>query len=139
VTAAILAKPHGLDVTTDERLIESATTLEGVGRTVLSFLGSPRNWWRLRNPWTPSWGESFADIKARMTAALDEVMAEADGKEVVIVSHQTPVLVARLALERRRIPPWLGFVPCGLGSVTTLVVEDDRVVSSSYYAPSSTT
>jgi broad specificity phosphatase PhoE len=137
-TAAVVAEALGLEVTTDDRLTESDTTLEGVGRTVLSFLRSPRNWWRLRNPWRPSWGESFAEIRERMMAAIDDAVADANGKDVVIVSHQTPVLVARLAIENRTTPPWLAFVPCGLGSVTSVLIDDGRVVSSTYYAPPST-
>jgi broad specificity phosphatase PhoE len=136
-TAAIVAAVLGMDVTTDDRLIESGTTLEGVGRTARSFLTSPRNWWQVRNPWRPSWGESFAEIRVRMIGAIDDAVAEAGGKDVVIVSHQTPVLVARLALENRTIPPWLAFVPCGLGSLTSMVIDAGRVVSTTYYAPPS--
>jgi broad specificity phosphatase PhoE len=135
-TAAIIAAPHGVQVVTDERLIESGTTLEGVGRRLRDFVQSPRHWWSLRNPMRPSWGESFREIRARMLEAVREAMAAAEGAEVAVVSHQTPVLVARLGLARRTIPPWLSFVPCATGSVTTLVVEGEDVVSASYFAPS---
>ncbi|HEX2240465.1 MAG TPA: histidine phosphatase family protein [Actinomycetota bacterium] len=134
-TAAIIAEPHGAEVGTDPRLIESGTTLEGVGRTALGIFGSPRRWWSLRNPFKPSWGESFAEIRARMLAAIEDAVEAAGGGEVVIVSHQTPVLVARLALSGQRVPPWLAFTPCATGSVTTLVVEGGRAVSASYFAP----
>jgi len=134
-TAQAIAAHHAIDITTDERLIESATTLEGVGKTVATFLRSPKHWWALRNPMTPSWGETFADIKVRMVAAIEEAVRAAQGLEVVIVSHQTPVLVARAAIQKRRGPPWLGGVPCTTGSVTSLEVADDAVVSASYYAP----
>jgi broad specificity phosphatase PhoE len=134
-TAAIIAEPHGVEVVTDERLIESGTTLEGVGRRVRDLLVSPRHWWSLRNPLTPSWGESFAEIKERMLAAVREAMAAAEGAELAVVSHQTPVLVARLGLVQRKVPPWLAFTRCETGSVTTLVLDGDAVVSASYFAP----
>jgi broad specificity phosphatase PhoE len=134
-TAAIIAEPHGIDVVTDERLIESGTTLEGAGRSVRDLLLSPRLWWSLRNPLTPSWGESFGEIKERMLAAVREALATAEGGEVAVVSHQTPVLVARLGLAKRRVPPWLAFTRCETGSVTTMVLEGDAVVSASYFAP----
>jgi broad specificity phosphatase PhoE len=134
-TAAAIAAPHDLGITTDERLIESDSTLEGVGRSARSFMRSPRQWWQFRNPFTPSWGESFADIRVRMLAAIDDAVAAGDGREIVVVSHQTPVLVARLALAKRNVPPWIGFTPCGTGSVTTLELEDGRVISASYFAP----
>lgn len=134
-TAAVIAEPHGLDVQTDPRLLESGTTLEGVARTLVGIFGNPSKWWQLRNPFKPSWGESFAEIKTRVLEAVWEAAAEAGDGEVVVVSHQTPVLVARMALARRRVPPWLGFAPCSTGSVTTLELEGDRVLSASYFAP----
>jgi broad specificity phosphatase PhoE len=134
-TAAAINAHHNLEIFTDERLIESGTTLEGVGRTLRAIATSPKFWWELRNPWKPSWGESFSEIKARMMSAVEDAVTAAGGKEVVIVSHQTPVLVARLALAKRRVPPWLGGVPCTTGSVTTMVLEDDRVVSANYFEP----
>jgi broad specificity phosphatase PhoE len=124
-----------VDVVTDERLTESDTTLEGATRGLLALVRSPKHWWSLRNPMRPSWGETFVEIRARMISSIDEAMAQAPGREVVIVSHQTPVLVARLALGRRRLPPWLAFTPCETGSVTTLVLDDGRLVSASYFTP----
>jgi broad specificity phosphatase PhoE len=134
-TAQAIATPHGLDIVTDDRLIESATTLEGIGRNVKSFARSPKTWWSLRNPWTPSWGESFKEIRDRMLPAIQQAIAASPDKEVVIVSHQTPVIVARLTLAKSRVPPWMGFTPCETGSVTTLVMEDEKMVSASYFAP----
>ena len=133
-TAAAIASRHGLEITTDERLIESGTTLEGVGRTLMAFLRSPRTWWAIRNPWKPSWGETYAEIRTRMVAAIQDAAEQAGGREVVVVSHQAPVLVARQALSKRAGPPWRGG-PCTTGSVTSLVIEDGAVVSASYFAP----
>src|ERR671914_1667381 len=125
-TAHIIAEPHGIEVVTDERLTESDTTFEGLTRSLLGLLRSPRHWWSVRNPVRPSWGETFADIRVRMMSAVDEALAGADGQDVVIVSHQTPVLVARLALARRRGPPWLRGTQCETGSITTLVLDEWR-------------
>ena len=135
-TAELIASTHDLGVITDERLTESHTTLEGLSSSLLSFFRSPKHWWSFRNPMRPSWGESFAHIRARMLSAVEEALASAEGREVVIVSHQTPVLVARLALTRRRIPPWLTLLRCHTGSVTTLVLDGKEVISVSYFRPS---
>ena len=134
-TAKHIADVHGIDITTDERLLESINSFEGVGKTAYALLRNPRHWWRFRNPMKPSWGESFRDIQARMTSAISDAFLSAGDKEVVIVSHMTPVLVARHALARRRIPPWLPTVPCQTGSVTTLVLESGKVLEASYFAP----
>lgn len=135
-TAAAIAGPHRLEVVTDERLIESDSTVEGIGRRARDFVLSPRHWWHFRNPMKPSWGESFGDIRGRMMAAIEAAVAAAETKEVVVVSHQTPVLVARLALAKRNLPPWLAFTPCSTGSVTSMELDDGgKVISASYFAP----
>jgi broad specificity phosphatase PhoE len=133
-TAALIAEPHGLDIVTDMRITETDTTLEGLTRSIAALFRSPRRWWHFRNPIKPSWGESFSDVRARMLDAIADARDQAGGRDVVLVSHQTPVLVARLALTQRRLPPWLPFTPCETGSVTTLTV-DDGVVSASYFRP----
>jgi broad specificity phosphatase PhoE len=136
-TARAIAARHSLEVETDERLHESHTTLEGVGRSVAAVVRSPVNWWRVRNPLKPSWGESFSDIRTRMLEAIVDAARRGAGREVVLVSHQTPVQVARLALLGRRRPPWLGFVPCSTGSVSSFVVKGSKVVEARYFSPSS--
>lgn len=137
-TAGAIARHHpDVGRVTDHRLIESDTTLEGVGKTLLAFARSPRNWWHLRNPWKPSWGESFSAIRTRMVEAITAAVDAAEDREVVIVSHQTPVLVARLALARRSTPPWLARLPCQTGSVTTMILEEGRAVGGGYFVPSS--
>lgn len=134
-TAKFIADSHGLEIKTDDRLLESLNSFEGVGKTVYALLRNPRHWWRFRNPMKPSWGESFRDIQARMTSAISDAFLEAGDKEVVIVSHMTPVMVARNSLARRRVPPWLPTSSCQTGSVTTLVLQGGKVLEASYFAP----
>lgn len=136
-TARSIAELHEVDVTTDERLLESVTSFEGVGKTAFALLRNPMHWWRFRNPMKPSWGESFKDIEDRMMSAVEDAISAAGGLDVVIVSHQTPTIVTRNALSRGRgrVPPWLWFTPCHTGSVTTLVTEDGKVLQATYFAP----
>ncbi|HEX2296154.1 MAG TPA: histidine phosphatase family protein [Actinomycetota bacterium] len=137
-TAAEIAEPHGLEVVTDDRLIESGNTFEGVGRTVWHLFSNPAHWWRFRNPLKPSWGESFAETRVRMMSAITDAAEGAAGREIAIVSHQTPVIVARLALAKRRVPPWLAGAPCETGSVSTLVLDEGVVLSASYFSADAT-
>ena len=74
-------------------------------------------------------------LRAAMMAAVDEAVGAAGGRELVVVSHQTPVMVARSALNKRRGPPWIGGVACTTGSVTTLEIEDGVVKAASYFEP----
>lgn len=134
-TAQLIAEPHGLEVETDDRILESHSTLEGLGRSMWSFLRSPQHWWHFRNPMTPSWGESFGDIRTRMMSAIEDALAAAGGREVVIVSHQTPVLVARMALTKSRMPPWLAVTQCRTGSVTSIERDEGGFVGASYFEP----
>jgi broad specificity phosphatase PhoE len=136
-TAEIINAPHGLEIVTDERLTESQNSFEGVRRTWRGILfGHPLKWWHLRNPMRPSWGETFTQVKERMLEAIWEGAEVAGDKGLVVVSHQTPVLIARLALSRRNVPPWLAFTPCHTGSVTTLEMDADRrLLRASYFRP----
>ena len=134
-TAEVIARVHGHDVRIDERLIESGSEFQGVGRSIRAFMRSPRLWWSLRSPWRPSWGESFSEIRQRMLEAVPDALADAGGREVVLVSHQTPVIVTRLALSERRLPPWISGVPCQTGSVTTIVLADGKATGGSYFVP----
>ena len=135
-TAAPIAARHNLPVDTDPDLIESANELEG--KRVSPGDGawrSPRVWWHLRNPFTPSWGEPYADIAARMAAAVDKARARAAGHEAVCVSHQLPVWTARMHLTGKRLWHDPRRRQCGLASVTTLVYDGDRLVDVEYREP----
>src|SRR5690242_1774336 len=75
-TAQPFAEQFGLPVQTDEKLIEAGNIFEGKRVSVGDgALRDPRNWWALRNPLTPSWGEPFQLIAKRMWAALEAARA----------------------------------------------------------------
>jgi broad specificity phosphatase PhoE len=135
-TAAPIAAQHDLPVDTDSGLIESANFFEG--RRIGPGEGAwrdPRVWWQLRNPFTPTWGEPYADIAARMTTAVDKARARGAGREVVCVSHQLPVWTLRLHLSGRRLWHDPRRRECALASVTTLVYEGDRLAGIEYCQP----
>ncbi len=135
-TAAPIAATHALPVDTDPDLIESANFFEG--RRVGPGDGAwrdPRVWWQLRNPFTPTWGEPYAEIAARMTTVVDKARARGAGHEVVCVSHQLPVWTLRLHLTGKRLWHDPRRRECALASVTTLVYEGDRLVDVEYCQP----
>jgi broad specificity phosphatase PhoE len=135
-TAEPIAAQFGLEVAVDERLVESGNFFEGkrvgVGDGVLR---DPRNWWVLRDPFTPSWGEGYAAIAMRMFAALHEARRQAEGHEAVCVSHQLPIWVLRRYLERKRLWHDPRRRRCALASLTSVHFEDDRVVGVGYREP----
>ncbi len=133
-TAAPIAAKHDLPVDTDPDLIESANFFEG--RRVGPGDGAwrdPRFWWQLRNPFTPSWGEPYSEIAARMTTAVDKARAHGTGHEVVCVSHQLPVWTLRQHLSGKRLWHDPRRRECALGSITTLIYDGDRLVDIEYF------
>lgn len=135
-TATPIAARHGLAVDRDADLIESANVMEG--RRVSPGDGAwrdPRVWWHLRNPFTPSWGEPYARIAARMAAAVDKARVRAAGHEVVCVSHQLPIWTLRLHLTGRRLWHDPRRRQCDVASVTSLIYDGDRLVDVEYSRP----
>ena len=139
-TAAPLAETLDLPVTIDERLIEAGNAFEGlrvgVGDGVLR---APRHWWKLRNPFRPSWGEPYVEIAARMLGAVEAARDAARGHEAVLVSHQLPIWTLRLHVEGRRYAHDPRRRQCGLASVTSLTYDGDKVVGVAYAEPAGAT
>ena len=139
-TAAPLAKAIDLPVTLDERLIEAGNAFEGMA--VAGGAGvfrAPRNWWKLRNPFQPSWGEPYVEIAARMLAAVEAARDAARGHEAVLVSHQLPIWTVRLHVEGRRYLHDPRRRQCALASVTSLTYDGDRLSEVSYAEPAGAT
>jgi len=134
-TMTPLAEALALPVTTDGRVIEAANYLEGLKVTLTGTLRRPRSWWLFRNPLTPTWGEPYVEIVARMRLAMRDAAEAADGHEAVIVSHQLPIWMARCAAEGRRLPHDPRRRQCTLASVTSFTYLDGRVSSISYHEP----
>jgi broad specificity phosphatase PhoE len=139
-TAAPLAEELGLPVTIDERLIEAGNAFEGLRVGVGDgALREPRHWWKLRNPFRPSWGEPYVEIAARMLAAVEAARDAARGHEAILVSHQLPIWTMRLHVEGRRYVHDPRRRQCGLASVTSLTYDGDRISSVSYAEPAGAT
>ncbi|GDY44526.1 histidine phosphatase family protein [Streptomyces antimycoticus] len=135
-TAGPIAKAHGLDVASDERLIEAANVFQGktfgVGDGALR---KPANWRHLTNPFRPSWGEPYVDQVVRMMAALGRARDAARGHEAVCVSHQLPIWIVRSFVERRRLWHDPRKRQCTLASLTSFTYSGDRIVAVGYSEP----
>lgn len=135
-TAQPIADAYGLEVGSDERLIEAANVYEGsrVPSGPKDFL-HPRHWWHLRNPWRPSWGEPYVEQRDRMWAAIMEYAAVSPDADTVLVSHQLPIWVARMAYEKRHYIHDPRSRQCSLASVTSFDVTDGEVGAMFYAEP----
>jgi len=139
-TAAPVAAALGVDVVTDERLIEAENSFQGLTFGVGDgSLRRPGHWRRLHNPFRPSWGEPYREQSRRMLAAMADARRLAHGHEAVCVSHQLPIWTARRAVEGR--PLWHDprRRECSLASLTTFTyegtVDTAEIVAVSYTEP----
>lgn len=132
-SAAPWAARFGLEVRLDERLIEPANRFEGTN--VRRGLRDPRNWPYLVGPWRPTWGEPFTSIRNRMLTAIAQAYAEADGGEIVLVSHQLPIWMVARSLARRPLAHDPRARRCALSSITTLAWRDGAFIEVDYQEP----
>ena len=135
-TARPVAERLGLDIVTDDRLIESWNHFEGMRFGVGDgALRRPEHWQYLINPFRPSWGEPYQDVAARMLSMMATARDAASGQEAVCVSHQLPIWVTRRMAERKRLWHNPTTRECALGSVTSFTYSGDRLVGVAYTVP----
>jgi len=134
-TAAPISRLHGIQITTDEKLIEAANIFEGkkfeLGSGVLRH---PAAWKHLYNPWKPSWGEPYEEQISRMLAAIFDAKKAAGTKDAIVVSHQLPIWILRSAIEGRRLLHDPRKRECTLASVTSVHFDEDGMISGTSYS-----
>lgn len=125
----------GLSIVTEERIIEPHNWFEG--KIMRRAIRRPSAWLQLRNPAKPSWGEPFKAVEARMLAAVGDAWEKADGGEVVMVSHQMPIVMVARSVKGMRLPHDPRKRRCTLSSITTLRRDGDRFIEVGYAEPAS--
>jgi broad specificity phosphatase PhoE len=132
-TAEPIASRLGLPIDTDDELIESTNIFQGKKVSPGDgALRNPLNWRHLRNPRTPSWGEPYTEIAARMTAALNRARIKAAGREALCVSHQLPVETLRRAMTGKPLHHFPTRRLCNLASVTSFYFDGDSYLGWGY-------
>jgi broad specificity phosphatase PhoE len=135
-TAEPIAAVHGLEIGCDEGLIEAANLFEGLDVSIGDgVLRRPEHWWKLRDPFTPSWGEPYLQIAHRMLGAVHRARVAAEGREAVCVSHQLPIWTLRRFLTGKRLWHDPRRRECGLASVTSLIFAGGEFVGLRYTEP----
>ncbi|WP_026529477.1 histidine phosphatase family protein [Haematomicrobium sanguinis] len=161
-TAAPLAQAFGLPVREEPDIIEAENHFEGLSG-ITSELRNPRHWPYLVNPFRPSWGEAYRAQVARMRGAMERARVAAEsagaphgtedphgtetprgtgvaqrepgGAHIVMVSHQLPIWVTRLAAEGRPLPHDPRKRECTLTSITSFEFLDGALRSVRYHEP----
>ena len=135
-TAAPTARALGLPVEADQRLMESGNLFEGepVNANRLA-LAHPRYWARYLNPLRPSWGEPYAQVAQRMSAAVSDALRLARGHEALLVSHQMPIVTLTRFARCQPLQQFPWSRVCSLASVTSFVFEGTTLVGITYEEP----
>lgn len=135
-TAAPMAAQFGLQIVTDDRIIEAGNDFEGLSFGLNSAtLGRPATWLKLRNPRTPSWGEPYLDIVHRMLGAIYSALHAADGHAALLVSHQLPIVTIRRYLRGQRLWHDPRRRRCSVASLTSLTFVDGVFTGCEYAEP----
>ena len=92
-TAEAVAEVAGTEVEVDERFIELDYG-EWDGRPVADVAVEEWAEWQADLGFAPPGGESLASLGARVREGLDELVAEARDRDVVVVTHVSPVKAA---------------------------------------------
>lgn len=133
-SAAPWVSRFGVDLAIDERLIEPTNVFEGINMR-RDLPKRPDLWRHLRNPQKPSWGEPFLSVQARMMAAIADHWQAADGGDVVLVSHQMPIVMVARTVAGLKLPHNPSRRRCALSSITTLERRGDAFVEVAYAEP----
>jgi broad specificity phosphatase PhoE len=134
-SAEPIAEHFGLDVVTDQRLIEPHNVFEGRKLSARHLAVRPHLYLHLRNPNTPSWGESYESIVTRMFEAMDDLAKEVDSGDVVLVTHQLPIWMVHRKTSGVRLAHSPKQRRCGLSSITTFERRNGDWVEVEYLDP----
>ncbi len=134
-SAAHIEKLFGIDAKTDERLIEPHNIFEGRKLSARTIAIRPHLVYHLRNPYSPSWGETYVSIVARMVEALNELAAKTEGGDLVVVTHQLPIWITHRHLAGLKLAHNPQKRRCSLSSITTFELTKDGLVEVGYEDP----
>ncbi len=134
-SAEPMQEAFGLEVRTDQRLIEPHNVFEGRQLSGTHILLRPHLYFHVRNPFLPSWGEPYAQVAARMLEAIEEVWRNTPDGDVVLVSHQLPIVMVQRSLAGLPLAHNPKKRRCALSSITTLERQGDKFVEIDYRDP----
>lgn len=135
-SARPIAGAFGLEVATDERIIEPTNSFEGLkGSGPDSAFKKPRYWYRYWNPLRPSWGEPYRQIAARMRDAMNDAWESTREGDIVMVSHQSPIWAAHLDIAGKPLFHNPATRRCELSSITTFEKRGERWFEVDYRTP----
>ncbi len=91
-TAKAIARIHGLDVETDDRLLDLKTPLQGKPIAYMESI----HWNFYRPAFIARGGETLREVFLRMDACIREKRVLHEGKHIVLVSHGDPIMAIKV-------------------------------------------
>lgn len=135
-SARPIASALGLEIATEERIIEPTNFFEGmVNSGPNAAFKSPRYWYKYLNPFRPSWGEPYRQIAARMREAMDDAWESTRDGDIVMVAHQNPIWVAHLDIAGAPLFHNPSTRRCELSSITSFEQRGGRWFEVDYRTP----
>ncbi len=126
---------HIVHIQKDERLIEAGNSFRGqVLARGKAALWRIHNWRRYLDLGTPGWGEPYSKIAQRMVAFTEEKADEYAGRNIVVVSHESPIWTLRAMLSTGKPQTSIFGRQQALASITRICMSahDHQLVSIDY-------
>lgn len=135
-SAKPIASALSLEIQVEPRIIEPANFFEGkVNSGPDAAFKKPRYWYKFLNPFRPSWGEPYRQIAGRVREAMDDAWDQAQGGDIVMVSHQSPIWIAHLDTAGSALFHNPATRRCELSSITTFERRGERWFEVDYRTP----
>lgn len=129
-TAGMLAERSGVEVEVDERWVELDFGIYD-DRPLNEVPADVWSRWQQDEDWRPEGGESLAELRERTFAACDDLAQDLAGRDVVVVSHVSPIKAAvawSLGLDNETT--WRTHLD--VASISRLAVRDGRPILVSF-------
>lgn len=127
----------GLELITDQRVIEPYNIFEGRKLSAKHIALRPHLVYHLRNPNKPTWGEPYEEVLARMLDAIRQAHESVVDGDVVIVTHQLPIVMVQRHLAGLPLAHNPKKRQCSLSSITSLEIRNGRMSQVDYREPAS--
>ena len=135
-SARPIASALGLEIQTEDRIIEPTNFFEGkVNSGPDAAFKKPRYWYKFVNPFRPSWGEPYRQVAARVREAMNDAWDKAQGGDIVMVAHQSPIWMAHLDIAGKPLFHNPATRRCDLSSITTFERRGNRWFEVDYRNP----
>lgn len=135
-SAAPFVELLDLDIKTEIGIIEPTNWFEGmVNSGPDAAFKQPKYWYKFWNPFLPSWGEPYRRVANRVVGAMDRAWEAGGDGDIVMVSHQSPIWMAHLSIDKKPLFHNPSKRRCDLSSITSFTKRNGVWVEVDYRNP----